>query len=76
MPLRTPDEIRVDFKRKGVSITAWALANGFSTNMVFEVLAGRKKCVRGQAHKIAVLLGLKDGLICDNPAHAMDRRAA
>lgn len=74
--LRTPDEIRVDFKRQGVSITAWALANGFSTNMVFEVLAGRKKCVRGQAHKIAVMLGLKDGSICDNPANAMERRAA
>lgn len=63
--IRTPDDVRAEFKRKGVSISAWALANGFSTNLVFEVLSGRKKCVRGQAHKVAVLLGLKDGEIAD-----------
>lgn len=74
--LRTPEEARAEFKRMGVSVTAWALANGFSTNLVFEVLAGRKKCIRGQAHKVAVKLGLKEGLICDDLAHAMDRRAA
>lgn len=84
--LRTPDDVRAEFKRKGVSITAWALSHGFSTNLVFEVLAGRKKCVRGQAHKVAVLLGLKDGEIAEpqdigrNPTeqrrHGNGRRAA
>lgn len=59
--LRTPDEVRAEFQRKGISIAAWATANNLNTNMVFEVLAGRKKGVRGQSHKIAVLLGLKEG---------------
>lgn len=71
--LRTPEEIRDDFKHKGLSISQWATANGYSTNLVFEVLSGRKKAVRGQSHKIAVALGLKEGEIVDNIAHALDR---
>lgn len=76
MTLRTADEAKAELERQGVSISSWAIANGFSTNLVFEVLAGRKKCLRGQAHNIAVKLGLKDGAICADPAHALDRRAA
>lgn len=76
MSLRTPEEARAELKRKGVSISSWSLANGFSTNLVFEVLSGRKKCVRGQAHNIAVKLGLKDGEICTNTANALERKAA
>lgn len=76
MNLRTAAQARDELKRQGVSISAWAIANGFSTNLVFEVLGGRKKCLRGQAHKIAVKLGLKDGAICTNPANALEQRAA
>lgn len=77
MPLlRTAEEARDELKRQGVSISQWATANGFSTNLVFEVLGGRKKCLRGQAHNIAVKLGLKEGVICANPANALERRAA
>ena len=76
MNLRTPDEVRAELKRQGVSISRWAISNGFSTNLVFEVLAGRKKCIRGQAHNIAVKLGLKEGVVCANPANALERRAA
>lgn len=74
--LRTPDEVREDFKHKGLSISQWAAANGYSTNLVFEVLAGRKKAVRGQSHKIAVALGLKDGVIVTDVAQAFERKAA
>lgn len=76
MNLRTADEAREELKRKGISISAWATANNFSTNLVFEVLGGRKKCLRGQAHKIAIKLGLKEGEICNNPANALEQRAA
>lgn len=76
MPLRTADEARAELRRQGVSISQWAIANGFSTNLVFEVLGGRKKCLRGQAHNIAVKLGLKDGDICTDAATALDRQAA
>lgn len=75
MKLRTPDEARAELQSKGVSITQWAIANKFSPNLVFEVLGGRKKCIRGQAHDIAVKLGIKDGEICIDPARALARGA-
>lgn len=76
MTLRTADDVRAELQRKGISVSSWAVANGYSTTLVFEVLAGRKKCIRGQAHNIAVSLGMKDGEVCKNPADAISRRAA
>ena len=35
--LRTPDEARAELQRKGISISKWATANGFSINLVFDV---------------------------------------
>lgn len=72
MKLRTAAEARAELQTKGISITQWAIANRFSPNLVFEVLGGRKKCVRGQAHEIAIKLGLKAGTICTDPARALD----
>lgn len=76
---RSPEDVRAEFQRKGISIAGWAAAHGFSTNLVFEVLAGRKKCIRGQSHRIAVMLGLKEGEIAnpgdiDHSAQPADRR--
>jgi len=73
--LRTAEEARAELQHQGVSVTQWALANKFSPTLVFEVLAGRKKCVRGQSHQIAVLLGMKEGAICADPANALGRQA-
>ena len=73
MKLRTAAEARADLQAMGISITQWSIANKFSPNLVFEVLGGRKKCVRGQAHEIAIKLGLKDGEICTDPARALER---
>jgi gp16 family phage-associated protein len=66
MTSRTSQEVKDEFERKGISIASWATANGFNTNLVFEVLSGRKKGIRGQSHKIAVKLGLKAGEIVDD----------
>ena len=76
--LRTPDEARAELQRKGISISKWATANGFSINLVFDVLAGRKKGVRGEAHKVAVKLGLKEGEVVDDNqiADTLSRRIA
>lgn len=71
MKLRTAEEARSEFKSKGVSITQWAIANKFSPNLVFDVLAGRKNPTRGQTHNIAVKLGLKAGEIVADPAKAL-----
>lgn len=61
--LRTLEEARAMFTRKGTTIRGWARDIGVHENTVYEVLAGRKQCLRGDAHKVAVLLGLKDGVI-------------
>ena len=62
-PLRTIEEVLREFKETGVSISAWARANGFSVPLVYGVLSGRKKAARGQTHNIAITLGIKAGRI-------------
>lgn len=59
----TGEQVREDFLRKGEPISAWAVRNGFSPAHVSNVLSGRNKGARGKSHKIAVLLGMKDGVI-------------
>ena len=63
VPSRTGPELKAEFQRLGVSMADWARANGFSPALVYQILAGRKRCVRGQSHQIAVALGLKQGQI-------------
>lgn len=63
IPGAKADAIRQEFARRGVSISAWARAHGYSKQLVYQVLAGRKRCIRGQCHEIAVRLGLKAGVI-------------
>lgn len=72
MTLRTAAEAREALNATGISITQWSIANKFSPNLVFEVLGGRKKCIRGQAHEIAIKLGIKEGVIVTDPAKALD----
>jgi gp16 family phage-associated protein len=54
-------EIRQLFDDSSVSIAEWARANGFSCGLVYQVLEGRRKCIRGQSHRMAVALGLRQG---------------
>lgn len=52
-------EVREEFRRHGVSVAKWADAKGFDPSLVKDVLAGRVKGLYGQAHEIAIALGLK-----------------
>ena len=72
--LKTRQEVRDDFSRKGLSITGWAKARGYTPNTVIAILADnesnpRLKCLRGEAHNIAVDLGIKSGEIFRQPRH-------
>jgi len=60
---RTGDEARQWLAHHGVSVARWAREHGFSRELVYQVLAGQKKGVRGQSHDIAVLLGMKAGAL-------------
>jgi gp16 family phage-associated protein len=63
MKLKTGLEVKAEFARNGVSIGSWAKANGFKRGDVYAVLDGRNKAKYGDAHAIAVALGMKDGVV-------------
>lgn len=50
---------RADFHRLGISVTQWARERGYSPHLVYSVLSGTRKCLRGQSHQIARELGMK-----------------
>ena len=71
MALKTRQQIRDEFAANGVPYSAWARQRGYSPNMVIAILADnevnpRLKCLRGDAHNIAVQLGLKTGEVSRN----------
>ncbi len=57
------EEARADLDRRGKTIRQFAREIGVSDRIVYELLRGRFKGRRGQAHKAAVLLGIKDGVV-------------
>ena len=61
--LLTPEQARADLDRKGKSIADFSRENGLNKNLVSDLLNGRKKGRRGAAHKAAVLLGIKEGVV-------------
>lgn len=63
--LLTPQEVRNEFTRQGISVSAWSKKHGFNRNLANAVVRGDCKCLYGDAHKIAVLLGIKDGEIIE-----------
>ncbi len=65
---RSCEQVRRDFIRRGESINAWATRHGFSPSLVSDILCGRRKCLRGESHRAAVLLGLKVGEASANQA--------
>lgn len=62
MHLRTKAEVLHEFRVRGISISAWARSMGFSSPLVYQVIAGTKQGIRGQCHDIAVALGMKEGV--------------
>lgn len=66
--LRTPAEARAWLDYQGITVSQWARENNVHHSLVREILAGRKKCLRGKSHNIAVLLGMKHGVITNRPA--------
>jgi gp16 family phage-associated protein len=61
--VKTAEQVRAEFNYTGKSLAEWGREHGFTRFMVSQVLSGRRKCLRGQSHQIAVLLGLKAGEI-------------
>ncbi|MCE4555590.1 DNA-binding protein [Pelomonas cellulosilytica] len=51
--------VRADFNERGESIADWSRQHGFHPNAVYQVLGGYTQAMRGNAHRIAVALGIK-----------------
>jgi len=56
----SPIDAKKRLRAKGMTIKEWAKTHGFPVTCVRAVLNGHNKGHYGQAHKIAVQLGLKD----------------
>lgn len=67
--LKTPQEIRSEWIRTGVGQNDWARKHGFNPATVSQVLNGKNTGARGVGHRIAVLLGIKEGEIVEDGGH-------
>ncbi|MDP2144420.1 MAG: DNA-binding protein [Gallionella sp.] len=64
--LKTLEQARNEFNYRGESVTGWSRKHGFNPESVKKVLNGDSKCLRGNAHRIAVVLGIKHGVIVES----------
>lgn len=62
-PLRSTKEVKEAFSKAGISVSEFSRQFGFSTGLVHQVISGRKIGKYGQAHVVAVLLGMKHGFL-------------
>ena len=66
--MKTSTQVLREFDEAGVSISEWARLNGFGREIVSQVLTGKLKGRRGQAHAVKVALGMKAGRVVDATA--------
>lgn len=59
--VKTPDQIKAEFRAKGMTTSQWARDHGYSPRDVILVINGISKARYGKGHEIAVQLGLKPG---------------
>lgn len=68
--MKTIEEVRTEMARRGETAARWAKKHAVSAETVRGVPLGRIKGRNGEAHKIAVLLGIKEGEIVEDDGHA------
>lgn len=61
---RTPAQAKAWLESIGKSVKEFADENSLDAATTYQVLAGTKKGKRGESHKAAVLLGIKEGVVC------------
>lgn len=70
---KTPETVKLQFELHGLSIREWAQSQGFSERLVYAVLSGKSKGLRGECFRIAVALGLRqEPQIEDAPTFVKD----
>lgn len=58
--IKSIQKVKEDFSSAGISIAEWARDNQFSPDLVYRIFKKNKIPKRGESHKIAVKLGLKE----------------
>lgn len=56
---QTPESAKAWFARHGINKSAWARDLGIDRMVMVDLLRGRLKGLRGEAHHAAIALGLK-----------------
>lgn len=59
------NRVRRELEEAGISVAEWSRANGFTRATVVDVLLGRRAGHHGEAHRVAIALGLKQGRVVD-----------
>ncbi len=54
------DDVKAQFRAEGLTLAEWARGKGFNPRTVYRVLSGEIRGGYGEAHRIAVALGLKE----------------
>lgn len=61
---------RERLSKLGLTAKEWAEQHDITPSTVYAVLNGQQKCLRGEAHRAAVLLGIKEGVVAgDTPRY-------
>lgn len=60
---RTAAQAKAWLEQQGKSVQEFARENNIDPATTYQILSGRKKGRRGESHKVAVLLGMKIGVI-------------
>lgn len=56
-------QARASLEKRGQTAKNFAALHNLNPSTVYAVLNGQSQCRRGEAHRAAVLLGIKDGEI-------------
>ena len=68
--MKTVEEVRTELSRRGITVADWAKTHRVNPETVRGILLGRIRGRNGEAHRVAVLLGVKDGEIAEENGHA------
>lgn len=60
--LKTPEQVKEEYRAKGITISSVAKKQGWLPQDVYKVLNGQIKGNHGKGHDIAVFFGLKAGV--------------
>ncbi|WP_314917166.1 DNA-binding protein [Pseudomonas helleri] len=71
----TAAQAKAWLEHQGKSVQQFAREHGVDPATTYQVLAGRKKGKRGEAQKVAVLPGMKDGIILPSPGDSTEDKS-